>query len=155
MVYDCCWTRVFKSKWLFLLDLSMVDRRIRKKYLNLKAPRFDVHWAPQGVKPRTGSARRTRSDSDLGSSRTRLHRPAHLHRPHAFAHTHTHTHTRARARTHTHTHTHTHTRNTHTHTLTHSLTHDESREPDGSLSLDPSRSSRGADGSSRGALRRL
>jgi hypothetical protein len=55
MVYDCWWTRVFELKWLFFLDLSMVDRRshddLRKIYLHLKAPRFDLHrpalaWPP-------------------------------------------------------------------------------------------------------------
>jgi hypothetical protein len=39
--------RIFELKWLFLLDLSMVDRRLhddlRKIYLLLKAPRFDLH----------------------------------------------------------------------------------------------------------------
>jgi hypothetical protein len=38
---------VFELKWLFFLDLSMVDRRLhddlRKIYLHLKAPRFDLH----------------------------------------------------------------------------------------------------------------
>jgi hypothetical protein len=47
MVYDCWWTRVFELKWLSFLDLSMVDRRLhddlRKIYLRLKAPRFDLH----------------------------------------------------------------------------------------------------------------
>jgi hypothetical protein len=47
MVYDCWWTRVFELKWLFFLDLSIVDRRLhddlRKIYLHLKAPRFDLH----------------------------------------------------------------------------------------------------------------
>jgi hypothetical protein len=38
-------------KWLFFLDLSMVDRRLhddlRKIYLHLKAPRFDLHRTPR------------------------------------------------------------------------------------------------------------
>jgi hypothetical protein len=38
---------VQQLKWLFFLDLSMVDRRshddLRKVYLHLKAPRFDLH----------------------------------------------------------------------------------------------------------------
>jgi hypothetical protein len=37
----------FELKWLFFLDLSMVDRRLhddlRKIYLRLRAPRFDLH----------------------------------------------------------------------------------------------------------------
>jgi hypothetical protein len=41
---------VFELKWLFFLDLSMVDRRLhddlRKIYLHLKAPRFDLHRTP-------------------------------------------------------------------------------------------------------------
>jgi hypothetical protein len=43
---NCWWTRVFELKWLFLLDVSMVYRRLhdglRKIYLHLKAPRFDL-----------------------------------------------------------------------------------------------------------------
>jgi hypothetical protein len=41
--------RVFESKRLFFLDLSMVDRLLhddpRKIYSHLKAPRFDLHRA--------------------------------------------------------------------------------------------------------------
>jgi hypothetical protein len=41
-------SRVFELKWLFFLDLSMVDRLLhedlRKIYFNLKAPRFKLHW---------------------------------------------------------------------------------------------------------------
>jgi hypothetical protein len=47
MAYECWWTRVVDLKWLFFLDLSMVDRRLRddlrKICLLLKAPRFDLH----------------------------------------------------------------------------------------------------------------
>jgi hypothetical protein len=45
-------SRVFELKWLFFLDLGMVDRRLhddlRKIYLRLKAPRFDLH-RPDGA----------------------------------------------------------------------------------------------------------
>ena len=51
MVYDCWWTRVFELKWLFFLDLSMVDRRLhddlRDFYMHLKAPCLDRRRQPR------------------------------------------------------------------------------------------------------------
>jgi hypothetical protein len=75
-------------KWLFFLDLSMVDRRLhddlRKIYLHLKAPRFDLHRPPRPSESTPPACLGTSSPPPPPSRPACLSEPIHLHSSESF-----------------------------------------------------------------------